>query len=366
VVALQGLSEKETAILRLVQRRATFLDQGFNVCGAEFGLSAIICAHLYPALTSTSLSLISPTYAPFFLLLPSICPLRRFHTPGGRLCPGRASGSQSKVRLPNRDHYRHPGGLIVSVAPHHVVFLTLSCTLYRRRIPWWLTQRMMLNLAIAGAIGFVPGLGTVLLTSYRPNVRNAALLEEYLRMRSRRKKKPSQSSTAQAEKKPAEDRIELPDPGQPSEAAAAAAVPGASGISSDKDDEKGASASAGARPDAAPPADGDDKDKDAGAAVPEGPGGDEKDKPASDKQQAPEGEDDNGKGASASAVPGDSGPSGDNGSGGDGGDEKGEGGISGPGAAAGVSGADDPGISTLDTPEVAHNRPDSRFVEEVT
>jgi hypothetical protein len=34
-------------ILRVVQRRANFLDKGFNVCGAEFGLSVIIGVHLY-------------------------------------------------------------------------------------------------------------------------------------------------------------------------------------------------------------------------------------------------------------------------------------------------------------------------------
>ena len=57
------------------------------------------------------------------------------------------------------------------------------------KIPWWLKRRMVLNLAVTGAIGLMPGLGSVLLTSFRLNVRNAALLEEYLRMRRSKEEK---------------------------------------------------------------------------------------------------------------------------------------------------------------------------------
>ena len=53
---------------------------------------------------------------------------------------------------------------------------------------------MVLNLADTGAIGLMPGLGSALLTSFRLNVRNAALLEEYLRMRSRSKEEKEWSS----------------------------------------------------------------------------------------------------------------------------------------------------------------------------
>jgi hypothetical protein len=61
---------------------------------------------------------------------------------------------------------------------------------------------MILNLALAGGLGLLPGIGSVLLTSFRPNVRNAALLEEYLRMRSRNKPKVAAAqSEALAEKK---------------------------------------------------------------------------------------------------------------------------------------------------------------------
>ena len=48
---------------------------------------------------------------------------------------------------------------------------------------------MVLNLAVTGAIGLMPGLGSALLTSFRLNVRNAALLEEYLRMRRSKEEK---------------------------------------------------------------------------------------------------------------------------------------------------------------------------------
>jgi hypothetical protein len=60
---------------------------------------------------------------------------------------------------------------------------------------------MILNLALSGGLGLLPGLGSVLLTSFRPNVRNAALLEEYLRMRSRNRPKVAAQSGAPAEKK---------------------------------------------------------------------------------------------------------------------------------------------------------------------
>ncbi|KAH9972790.1 hypothetical protein BGW80DRAFT_1172617 [Lactifluus volemus] len=135
-----GLTPEEVKVLRAVQRRANFLDKGFNVCGAEFGLSVILAS-----------------FVPIF------------------------------------------GDVI-----HPVLGYTLIVRRAARQstIPWWLTQRMILNLALAGGLGLLPGIGSVLLTSFRPNVRNAALLEEYLRMRSRNKPKVAAAqSEAPAEKK---------------------------------------------------------------------------------------------------------------------------------------------------------------------
>jgi hypothetical protein len=42
---------------------------------------------------------------------------------------------------------------------------------------------MLLNLAIASSVGLVPVVGDVLLAVFRANSRNAALLEEFLRLR---------------------------------------------------------------------------------------------------------------------------------------------------------------------------------------
>lgn len=45
---------------------------------------------------------------------------------------------------------------------------------------------MILNLAISASIGIVPGIGDVLLAAYRANLRNARLLENFLRIRGER------------------------------------------------------------------------------------------------------------------------------------------------------------------------------------
>ena len=211
---------------------------------------------------------------------------------------------------------------------------------------------MVQNLAVASAIGLLPGLGSVLLTSFRPNVRNAALLEEYLRMRGKSKaKEPSSPQPGRADAPAAEEkkkttpesekRIELPEVGQVPEASAAAspamvlptitvspaesAVPGASGSADPDDQGGGASAGAGAVLEGSSQGDGDERDQ------------------------------------GASAVPGDSA-----------GDDRGEGG-SGAAAAPGGSDGDDQGIGTsisrpapLDAPEPPIHHRDSRFVEEVT
>lgn len=50
-------------------------------------------------------------------------------------------------------------------------------------IPDWLLRRMLLNNAISAAVGFVPVAGDVFIATYKANSRNAALLEEFLRIR---------------------------------------------------------------------------------------------------------------------------------------------------------------------------------------
>jgi hypothetical protein len=50
-------------------------------------------------------------------------------------------------------------------------------------LPPWLSNRMLGNQAIATVIGIVPVVGDVAIAIFKTNWRNAALLEEYLRIR---------------------------------------------------------------------------------------------------------------------------------------------------------------------------------------
>ncbi len=53
----------------------------------------------------------------------------------------------------------------------------------KAEIPSWLLRRMLLNNAVSAGVGFVPIVGDVILAVYKANSRNAALLEEFLRIR---------------------------------------------------------------------------------------------------------------------------------------------------------------------------------------
>ena len=55
--------------------------------------------------------------------------------------------------------------------------------MWLHRIPDWLLRRMLLNNAVSAAVGFIPFVGDVVLAMYKANSRNAALLEEFLRIR---------------------------------------------------------------------------------------------------------------------------------------------------------------------------------------
>lgn len=50
-------------------------------------------------------------------------------------------------------------------------------------LPEWLITRMLINNAISAGVGLVPIVGDVLLAVYKANSRNAALLDEFLRIR---------------------------------------------------------------------------------------------------------------------------------------------------------------------------------------
>lgn len=50
-------------------------------------------------------------------------------------------------------------------------------------IPQWLLRHMLVNNAVSAGVGFVPVVGDLVLAMYKANSRNAALLEEFLRIR---------------------------------------------------------------------------------------------------------------------------------------------------------------------------------------
>jgi hypothetical protein len=50
-------------------------------------------------------------------------------------------------------------------------------------IPGWLLRKMLANNAVSAGVGLIPLVGDVILATYKANSRNAALLEEFLRIR---------------------------------------------------------------------------------------------------------------------------------------------------------------------------------------
>ncbi|OCH95359.1 hypothetical protein OBBRIDRAFT_767585 [Obba rivulosa] len=114
-----GLSAKDAKILKSVMRRAHYLDKGFNLCGMRFGWSFII-----------------------------------------GIIPG--------------------AGDIADATLNYVLVVRKA---RQADIPPWLLRRMLVNNAVSAAVGFIPIAGDVLLAAFKANWRNAALLEEFLRVR---------------------------------------------------------------------------------------------------------------------------------------------------------------------------------------
>ncbi|KAF5342068.1 hypothetical protein D9611_001577 [Ephemerocybe angulata] len=114
-----GLSARDAAILRSVKKRAHYLDKGFSLCGMRFGWTF------------------------FISLIPIV-------------------GDITDATL---NYY-----LVVRKAR-------------KADLPPWLLSRMMLNNAISLAVSFVPFAGDLVLAMFKANSRNAALLEEFLRIR---------------------------------------------------------------------------------------------------------------------------------------------------------------------------------------
>jgi len=114
-----GLSARDEKILKAVKRRAYHLDRGFSIGGMRFGWAFII-----------------------------------------GIIPG--AGDVADIAL---NYY-----LVVSKARE-------------ADLPGWLVRRMMLNNSISALVGLVPFVGDIILAQFKANWRNAALLEEFLRIR---------------------------------------------------------------------------------------------------------------------------------------------------------------------------------------
>ncbi|KAF5322263.1 hypothetical protein D9619_000124 [Psilocybe cf. subviscida] len=114
-----GLSERDARILKSVKKRAHYLDKGFSICGLRFGWT-------------------------FFIgLIP----------------------------------------IVGDVTDASLNYFLVIRPARRADLPDWLVQRMLFNSAVSVAVGFVPFVGDVVMATFKTNSRNAALLEEFLRIR---------------------------------------------------------------------------------------------------------------------------------------------------------------------------------------
>ncbi|GJE96221.1 DUF4112 domain-containing protein [Phanerochaete sordida] len=114
-----GLSERDAKILKSVKRRAHYLDKGFNLCGVRFGWTFII-----------------------------------------GIVPG--------------------AGDVADAALNYFLVVRKA---RQAELPEWLVGRMLFNNAVSAGVGFIPIVGDIVLAAYKANSRNAALLEEFLRIR---------------------------------------------------------------------------------------------------------------------------------------------------------------------------------------
>jgi hypothetical protein len=107
------------AILRSVKKRAHYLDKGFSLCGIRFGWTFVI----------------------------GLVPV---------------------------------AGDVVCALINYVLVVRKA---RKADLPDWLVARMLFNNAVSAGVGIVPFVGDVLLAIYKANSRNAALLDEFLRVR---------------------------------------------------------------------------------------------------------------------------------------------------------------------------------------
>ncbi|KAI0346060.1 hypothetical protein BDW22DRAFT_1352048 [Trametopsis cervina] len=114
-----GLSARDAKILKSVKRRAHYLDKGFSICGMRFGWTFVI-----------------------------------------GIIPG-----------------------VGDVADAGLNYILVVRKARQAELPDWLVRKMLANNAVSVLAGLVPIMGDVVLAVYKANSRNAALLEEFLRIR---------------------------------------------------------------------------------------------------------------------------------------------------------------------------------------
>ncbi|KAL5526186.1 hypothetical protein ACEPAG_7525 [Sanghuangporus baumii] len=114
-----GLSKRDAKVLRKVKNRAHRLDKGFRICGMRFGWTFVI-----------------------------------------GIVPG-----------------------VGDVADALLNYILVVRKAKQAEIPDCLLRRMLLNNAFSAGLGLVPFVGDVGVAAFKANSRNAALLEEFLRIR---------------------------------------------------------------------------------------------------------------------------------------------------------------------------------------
>ncbi|PCH42385.1 hypothetical protein WOLCODRAFT_144026 [Wolfiporia cocos MD-104 SS10] len=130
-----GLSARDAKILLSVKRHAHYLDKGFNIGGMRFGWTFVI-----------------------------------------GIIPG--------------------AGDVADAALNYVLVVRKA---RQADIPNWLLRRMLANNAVSAAVGFIPVVGDIVLATFKANSRNAALLEEFLRVRGEETLKQTAEQQAEAE-----------------------------------------------------------------------------------------------------------------------------------------------------------------------
>jgi hypothetical protein len=144
-----GLSARDAKILKSVQRRAHYLDKGFSICGARFGWTFII----------------------------GIIPV---------------------------------AGDVADIGLNYLLVIRKA---RQAEIPSWLVRRMIMNNCISALVGLIPFAGDFILAVFKANSRNAALLEEFLRIRGEEFMKLENKRKTEGKSDVKSDKLEQVKPG---------------------------------------------------------------------------------------------------------------------------------------------------------